>query len=665
MALWGLTPVLIYGSESSDSRVYLQFIWEVIETDAVNNTSTIHWTLQTETINTRIDLSGFLDSNTQGWSVTIEDKLYTGLSNVLTEKNAKKILASGTEVMYHDGNNEKEFSFSFAQSFGRVYGIHRGSGTGSISAVERNAKVISAPDFTEKNNPTITYSNPAGTAVTSLQACISLTGSVDNVAYRDIPKDSDTYTFELTDAEKTALAQGITSGYSTTVRFYIKTTIDGKTYWHFITRNFTLAAYAPTVSPTVVDFNPNTIRLTGNKNTLIRYFSNALCTFNAKAAAGAEIESRKLICGSQTLELEDSAQDSVSVYGVDSNTFYFSATDTRGYTVRDALVKSLVPYVKLTCAIDKVLLDANGVLTVTVSGRYYNGSFGAVKNSLELEYAIQEVGGDISWTPLGVITPTMSGSSSYSYTFTISGLDYQKQYELTVNAIDEVMPQPSTATKVISTIPLFDWGKEDFAFNVPVKPNKDIVLPDYGGIYGHTSDGDYDCAAFIVGDDTVSIGGGYAEAGVGSTQIWGDNVEVWTNNDFLVNGEPFNNHTNKLLWSGTSHMNGNQTINLSEAISKQPLGIVLVFSTYENSTGYANNTSWNVFFVPKYMVHLNNGGGQTFLMGINAGFSAMGAKYLFIKDTSITGHAGNTSSGANSGITFNNSEYVLRYVIGV
>ena len=74
---------------------------------------------------------------------------------------------------------------------------------------------------------------------------------------------------------------------------------------------------------------------------------------------------------------------------------------------------------------------------------------------------------------------------------------------------------------------------------------------------------------------------------------------------------------------------------------------------------------WSTHFVPKSMISYNNGGGQTFLMGLNAGFSAIGAKYLYIYDTYIEGHSGNISTGTNSSLTFKNNEFVLRYVMGV
>jgi hypothetical protein len=81
--------------------------------------------------------------------------------------------------------------------------------------------------------------------------------------------------------------------------------------------------------------------------------------------------------------------------------------------------------------------------------------------------------------------------------------------------------------------------------------------------------------------------------------------------------------------------------------------------------GAAADVSFNTFYISKKEVELLPGSPHTFIMGINAGFSTIGAKYLTINDTSIVGNATNTSSGTNSGITFNNSSFVLRYVIGV
>ena len=131
--------------------------------------------------------------------------------------------------------------------------------------------------------------------------------------------------------------------------------------------------------------------------------------------------------------------------------------------------------------------------------------------------------------------------------------------------------------------------------------------------------------------------------------------------EIKINGMRFG--VNKVLWSGTSYMNGTQTAPLNEGISKQANGIILVFSYF--SDGAAQNHSFTTHFVPKKDVELFPGCGHTYLMAINSGFSSVGAKYLTFTDTVISGHASNVSSGTNSGITFDNSKYVLRYVIGV
>lgn len=122
--------------------------------------------------------------------------------------------------------------------------------------------------------------------------------------------------------------------------------------------------------------------------------------------------------------------------------------------------------------------------------------------------------------------------------------------------------------------------------------------------------------------------------------------------------------SNNLLWSGTYYMTDTQTITLAEAISKQATGIILVFSYYNKTEGAAENQNFNSFFVPKMLVNLQSGKGHAFQMN-NASVTLYGGKYLYISDTQISGSSSNKSAGTSSGITFDNTYYVLRYVIGV
>ena len=110
-------------------------------------------------------------------------------------------------------------------------------------------------------------------------------------------------------------------------------------------------------------------------------------------------------------------------------------------------------------------------------------------------------------------------------------------------------------------------------------------------------------------------------------------------------------------------MNASQSITLPSPISAQPNGIILVFSLYRD--GVPADASICSFFVSKKEVELMPGAGHTFFLLINSGFSVMGAKYLTITDTQIAGNATNATDGTNNNMTYTNTSFVLRYVIGV
>lgn len=121
---------------------------------------------------------------------------------------------------------------------------------------------------------------------------------------------------------------------------------------------------------------------------------------------------------------------------------------------------------------------------------------------------------------------------------------------------------------------------------------------------------------------------------------------------------------NRILWTGAYYMSAGQTATLSQKVSEQPNGIVLVFSRY--SSGETRNYHFNSFFVPKAFVEEMPGLGNQFTMTTDGTFSVMASKYVYIHDDKIVGNDVNTSSGTGtSGIKYENNGFVLRYVIGI
>lgn len=122
---------------------------------------------------------------------------------------------------------------------------------------------------------------------------------------------------------------------------------------------------------------------------------------------------------------------------------------------------------------------------------------------------------------------------------------------------------------------------------------------------------------------------------------------------------------NWVLWSsGGSYMSASQTATLSEAISAQANGIVLVWSHYTD--GASDNSQFHTIFVPKQFVSLQSGKGLSMRLSTATG-NTFAFKYLYISDTKITGYEKNNISAytTNSGIKTTPTAFVLRYVIGV
>lgn len=574
-----------FNTGSSAGR-YLTFKWWINSQSIENNSTTIGW-----------ELVGAGDG---GWVVVSEVSVNIDGSNVFYRGTSSHqnvyvgtVVASGTKTIKHNADGSRSFSASVSAGIYQWAINKSGSGSWTLTSIPRAATISSAPNFTDEDNPKITYSNPAGSAVTSLKACISFDGSKDDIPYRDISKSGTSYTFNLTDAERETLRRGVLSGSnSRTVKFYVTTVIGGNTYYSTLQKTLTIANATPTISPTVVDSNSTTKALTGDANKLIRYHSNAAVSIKPTFKKHATAKTYKITNGDKSLSAATGTFNAI-----EKNSFAFSVTDTRGLSASQTITKTMVDYVHLTCNLEVNRPNALGEMTFKISGNYFNGSFGATNNTLTLFYSMEAEGGAIS---ANSVTPTFSGNT-YSIEIPLTGLDYRKKYKFKAWAEDKLERADSPEIETY-TLPVFDWSKEDFNFNVPVNFKQ-----------GFTNEG--------------------------------------------------SSNSNKILWDeGPRHMNGDQIVDLSEKISDQPNGIVLAWSAYANDTTY--NYDWYYQFVPKHHVTAHNGTGVTTNMA-TAGFGHVASKYVYVYDTYISGNAKNTASGTSNGITYNNSYWVLRYVIGV
>lgn len=243
---------------------YLQFSWSIESQSIANNQTTISWTLKGAGIaqanwyragNFKVVING-----TTVYSSATRIQLYNGTT-----------VASGKSTITHNSDGNKTFSASAEAGIYTVAVNCSGSGSWALTQIPRYATLTNAPNFNDTQNPTITYSNPAGTAVSSLQACISLTGSNDDISYRDISKTGTSYTFNLTEAERNVLRAATPNSNSLSVRFYVKTVIGGNTNYSILTKTMTIVNGNPTFNnPTYSDTNSTTVAITQNNQYIIQ-----------------------------------------------------------------------------------------------------------------------------------------------------------------------------------------------------------------------------------------------------------------------------------------------------------------------------------------------------------------------------------------------------------
>ncbi len=157
------------------------------------------------------------------------------------------VLFDRTVTITHNADGKKTIAVSAYINHSRFSSNSQGFNV-TLSTIPRQANLTAAPNFYDVDNPTITYSNPAGNAVSSLQACISLTGSMDDIAYRDISKTGTSYTFNLTQAERNVLLAACPNSNTLSVRFYVKTVLAGQTYYSILTRTMTVKNANPTIT---------------------------------------------------------------------------------------------------------------------------------------------------------------------------------------------------------------------------------------------------------------------------------------------------------------------------------------------------------------------------------------------------------------------------------
>lgn len=212
------------------------------------------------------------------------------------------------------------------------------SGTITLNTILRQANITSAPDFNDTQSPKVNYSNPAGSAVSSLQIAIVKPTAVGTVycAYRDISKSGGSYTFNFTQAELQTFYNATANSKTLPVRFRIKTVISGTTLYSDVDRTLTIVDCYPVFNASYQDTNSTTVAATGNNQLIVQSLSTLrISVANAATFKGATVKTAKctIMNTDYTANISNgSATLNIGTVNSSSNlTVPVTVTDSRGY----------------------------------------------------------------------------------------------------------------------------------------------------------------------------------------------------------------------------------------------------------------------------------------------------------------------------------------------
>ena len=425
---------------SSHGTIGLNLSWSVTSQSIANNTSTLKWTLKS---------NGSMSSGyyVQAGPVTVVINgvtvlNQTGRFNMKGDGGYKK---TGTITITHNQDGSKNVAMSIRSAIYSASVNCTGSKTFTLNKINRRADIISAPDFTDIENPVITYINYAGDLVDTLQACISLDGETALVPYRDIGKLSDTYTFELTQAERNLLLSSCPNSNTLDVYFIVKTGISGQEFTSSMQKVMTVVEASPTITgASYKDTNNATKLITNNDQQIIQGQSTVSFEFSSLSALKyATLTSIEIVVNSvsvsDTLSGSTVIDKVISFGSINSSsnvTAQITLTDSRGNTNTLSLSMTILAWSL-----------PNAIITCVRKNNYYSATDLTVdanwssldnKNTILIQYQYKETTSS-TWSALATLqdnvteTITLANTSKWDVKVILTDKIGTTTYNLTVD----------------------------------------------------------------------------------------------------------------------------------------------------------------------------------------------------------------------------------------
>lgn len=227
----------------------------------------------------------------------------------------------------------------------------------------------------------------------------------------------------------------------------------------------------PTGTASLVDSNTKTISLTGDKNKIIKGFSNALINYTVLAKNGASI--KKISIGDNVVPIESNV---VTLLKAQFASYIMTIEDSRGYINKIQIGdnNNLVNYCGLSSnATVKRLSSTSNKVSLNLSGTFFNESFGSKNNLLFIKWRVKQEDNWSDYQNLDLSNIEYS-DKKFSLTATLNNpltsdknWDYRKRYNFEF-VISDLVDSQSIVKQLKKGEPVYNWYEKNNAnyFNI-------------------------------------------------------------------------------------------------------------------------------------------------------------------------------------------------------
>lgn len=423
-----------------------------------NNTSTIKYYLY------MISMDGY-----SGSGATARGYINGGQVGTFTSigVNATKQIGTKSITVTHNNDGTKSVSYSASVDTSWSLGDASLSGTLTLPKINRLATVTSTSDFTDEENPTLSFSNPAGFTVYPYLNFYDNNNNLVYQLYRNSETITSPYTWNITDEERSALWRTTNKQQTYKVNVGVDT-YNGTTKLgnNSKAQTMTYVNAEPSQSTVFTEINPKVIDVLGNANadTIIQNVSQLKLVSTPTVKKSATVS--KILFEHNNLSVEDKESPYEYLFTVINSKFKVTIVDSRGYSMPTEYTKSIIEYtpIDITQYSFKRYNPTSSDIVFNAIIKYKQTTFKNTANVPTIKWKVGEQGTLNTISSSDYTMDTTNDTIKITNLVLSNVLSYQNSEKMYLY-VNDLLTQDTENMIVTKGIPTFDAGEHDFQVN--------------------------------------------------------------------------------------------------------------------------------------------------------------------------------------------------------